>query len=98
MMGATTLTNKEKYPIGTRVKYVINHCHASKNAKKDVGKVGTIVGYDYDYPLIFLPRSEHISLYSTETMKATWRCEWFSIEILPQVGEQLLFKFMSEAT
>ena len=90
------MTNKEcrkKYPIGTRIKYI--EPDPTSQAAKDVGKVGRIVGYHgMDWPLIFLPESEHISCLSTLLVPATWAMGWGSIEILSQKNQQLLFSFM----
>lgn len=90
----TNEEHKEKYPIGTKVKYIIDSRWASTEAKKDIGKTGEIVGYTrMNHPIILLPESEHISCCSTATMKASWACWWKSIEILSQKNEQLLFDF-----
>lgn len=92
------MTNKEyreKYPIGTKIKYGgIDHSGCAVN---DVGKIGTIVGYSKysNDPLIFLPKSQHISMYSTELVPVSWWSSWSRIEILlPQKNQQLLFSFM----
>jgi len=80
---------REKYPIGTKIKYV--GCGGNG---EDVSKVGKIVGYNlYNDPIIYLPTSNHISYYSTKTVPASWECIWNSIEILPQKNQQLLFDF-----
>lgn len=87
----------KKYPVGTKVKYIIKSAYACIAAKKDIGKIGKVVGYTCNNdPIIFLPESEHISRHNTQLVPATWQCSWKSIEILPQKGEQLLFGFMSE--
>lgn len=85
----------KKYPIGTRVRYVESDpTHA---ASKDIGKIGKIVGYhEHDWPIIFLPKSEHISRYSESSKLASWATGWESIEILSQKNQQLLFDFAYE--
>ena len=90
------MTNKErrkKYPIGTRIKYI--EPDPTSQAAKDIGKIGRIVGYhDGDWPVIFLPESEHISRLSTSLVPASWAMGWESIEILSKKNQQLLFAFM----
>jgi len=88
----TNKERKEKYPIGTKIKY-IGRC--SSGAKwGDCGKTGKIVGYDdVNDPIIFLPESKHISCYSTEKIPASWQTSWSSIKILPQKNQQMLFDF-----
>lgn len=81
---------KEKYPTGTKIKYVGNFWDGTG----DRGKVGTIVGFYHNYPLIFLPKSKHVSEYSTPDIPVSWEAGWKSIEILTQKNEQLLFSFM----
>ena len=92
------MTNKErrkKYPIGTRIKYI--EPDPTYRARKDVGKVGSIVGYhNWDYPIIFLSESTHASCYHTPSKPASWACGWDAIEILPQKNQQLLFSFMEQ--
>ena len=84
---------KEKYPTGTKVKY-IGYSNQNSEIAKDVGKVGKIVGTHWNNPIIFLPESKHISNYSTEQMPASWETGWDYLEILPRKNEQLLFAFM----
>lgn len=84
----------KQYPIGTRIKF-IGHSRIGPEAKKDIGKIGKIVGYtDPNGPIIFLPESRHISCYSTKQVPASWEVGLSSIEVLPQKGRQLLFPFM----
>lgn len=96
------MTNTElakKYPIGTKIKWVLDACLANNIAKKDIGKLGVIVGYNKgDCPLIFLPKSEHLSSNSTQAVPISWWATWNTIEILPQKNEQLLFSFMNAVT
>lgn len=84
----------KKYPIGTKIKYV--EPDPTHKAAKDIGKIGKIVGYHgWDWPVIFLPKSKHISSKSTSHTPASWACGWESIEVLlPKINEQLLFSFM----
>jgi len=92
------MTNKEfreKYPIGTKIRWVLDTCVANDIAKKDIGKEGKIVGYDkYDCPLLLLFKSKHLASDSTQALPISWHAGWGSIEILPQKNEQLLFSFM----
>lgn len=92
------MTNKEyrnKYPRGTKVRWTLATCFANHLAKKDVGKIGVIVGYDKrDCPFIFLPESEHKSSNSTQAAPISWWTSWRNVEILSQKGKQLLFAFM----
>lgn len=83
------------YPIGTTIKYVGSGWGSWGEAEKDIGKIGKIVGYANDSPLIFLPKSKHISTYSTQLRPVSWQTNWNSLKIiLPQKGQQLLFSFM----
>ena len=95
------MTNKEyrkKYPIGTKIRWIFDIRLANSLAKKDIGKVGKIVGYSKrDAPRIFLPESTHLSTDSTQAIPVSWWSSWENLEILlPKKGEQLLFSFMSE--
>lgn len=96
------MTNTEyrlKYPIGTKIRWVLDVRWANDLAKKDIGKTGTIVGYDSrDCPFIFLSESEHKSSNSTQTLPISWWADWEDIEIVSMKNQQLLFSFMSEAT
>lgn len=80
---------REKYPVGTRIKY-------KGNAGDDGNKRGKIVGFDTSGdPIIYLPTSIHVSWHSkTLGRPITWGTAWGSIEILSQKNEQLLFDFM----
>lgn len=96
------MTNKErrrKYPIGTKIKYigssfVRKHGRIGDIGIEDIGKRGKIVGYVRDFPLIFLPQSNHVSCFSTHQVPASWETGWDSLEIVPQKNKQLLFAFM----
>ena len=93
----SNLELREKYPIGTRIKYILNSCYASECAKEDIGKVGKIVGFTcYNYPIIFLSGSTHVSQFSTKQRPASWSAGWCSVEVLPQKNQQLLFAFMED--
>lgn len=83
---------KKKYPIGTKVKYVGNSVWDETD---DKGKIGTIVNFHCEFPIIFLPESLHVSSFSTPDIPASWETGWDCLEILPQKNEQLLFSFMS---
>lgn len=90
---------REKYPVGTKIKYI-----GSRFIKKygrigdagvdDIGKKGRIVGYERDFPVIFLPQSNHVSCFSTHQVPASWETGWDSLEILLQKNQQLEFSFM----
>jgi hypothetical protein len=82
---------KEKYPIGTKIKYISN-LHWDDTG--DNGKIGTIVNFHLDYPIIFLPESKHVSSFSTPDIPASWETGWDSLKILPVKGQQLIFAFM----
>jgi len=92
----TNSERRKKYSIGTKIKYI--EPDPTSCAAKDIGKIGKIVGYHgMNWPLIFLPKSKHISCKSTPYTPASWACGWDSLEILlPQKNEQLLFAFMTE--
>ena len=90
----TNREHREKYSIGTRIKF-ITHSYSSDTARKDKGKIGTIVGFDYNHPFIFLPESKHVSYRSTKQRPVSWQTEWSSLEILSQKNQQLLFAFMN---
>lgn len=82
---------REKYPIGTKVKFI--------NPNLDTGKIGKIVGYLNDRPTVYLPRAyKHVMQNYHPTLpgniKFTWHCSWREIEILSQKGQQLVFDFM----
>ena len=92
------MTNAEyraKYPIGTKIRWILEMRFANSLAKKDVGKTGVIVGYDkMDCPFIFLPESTHLSSNSTQAIPVSWWTSWNTVEILSQKNQQLLFAFM----
>lgn len=75
-----------KYPIGTKIKYVPKPCNVTFNARKDIGKQGTVTGHCYRQVRIHLPTSEKQS--------KTWRTLWKSIVPISQKNQQLLFSFM----
>lgn len=80
------MTNKQKYPIGTKIRFLWK--------VQDTGKVGTIVSLDYgDTPIIYLPDGRKIHKLRDGT-PYTWRCQWHEIELVAQKNEQLLFDFM----
>lgn len=83
---------KEKYSIGTKIRFLDKY-----GMTGDRGKEGTIVNYHYNYPIIFLPKSKHISEFSTEQIPATWETGWNNLEILSQKNQQLLFSFMQQS-
>ena len=86
---------REKYPIGTKIRWVMSISFANDFAKKDIGKTGTIVGYNSrDCPFIYLPESEHLSSNSTQAIPISWWSSWEDLEILSQKNQQLLFSFM----
>lgn len=90
---------REKYPIGTKIKFVIGSLTPSEACKRDTGKVGKIVGYTLGwecFPIIYLPESKHTSCYSTPLIPASWQTTWKSLEVLPQKNQQLLFDFALE--
>lgn len=82
---------KEKYPIGTRIRFT--------NSSLDTNKIGTIVAYRInDLPIVYLPTAyKHIinNYYPvlSDGTKFTWKCGWNEVEKLPQKNEQLLFDF-----
>jgi len=80
---------KEKYPIGTKIRYT--------HKTVDTNKTGTIVGYSGNTPFIYLPEADkHIIFFRYPTfngIKVTRCCDWGNIEKLPQKNEQLLFEF-----
>lgn len=86
----TDAEHKEKYPVGTKIKYIGNRWDDTV----DRGKVGTIVNFHGAYPIIFLPKSTHLSSFSTLEIPASWEVGWDSLKILPQKNQQLLFTFM----
>ena len=86
---------KKKYPVGTRIRYIKDSPYANRQAKEDIGKVGKIVGFTrYNYPIILLSGSTHVSQFSTKQRPASWSAGWCSIEVLSQKNQQLLFSFM----
>lgn len=92
------LTNKElreKYPIGTKIKWTLSKHLANDMAEKDIGKIGTIVGYDkHNCPFIYLFGSKHLTSNSTQDIPISWWSSWQDIEILVSKNQQLLFSFM----
>lgn len=88
---------RNKYPIGTTIRWIPNRCNMTKSAIKDIGKIGKIVGYTkQSHPLIFLPESEHFSSNSTQAIPISWWAIWKDVEILSQKGKQLMFAFMEK--
>ena len=86
---------REKYPIGTKIKWVIKRHLVTNEAAKDIGKIGKIVGYSkQNHPYIFLPQSEHFANNSTQAIPISWWSNWEDVEICLQKNEQLLFAFM----
>lgn len=86
---------KDKYPIGTKIMYCPPCSHSMSGVREDIGKIGRIVGIsEYDNPIIFLPKSKHISYKSTKQVPASWLSRWCYLKILPQKNQQLLFPFM----
>jgi len=92
MTNAKRREYREKYPVGTKVKYI---GYSGCDETGDVGKIGTIVNFYNETPLIFLPNSNHVSIYSTSDIPASWLTLWTSLEILPIKGQQLMFEFMA---
>jgi len=92
----TDKERKEKYPIGTKIKYIGTRLSRKWGCDTtgDIGKTGKIVGFYNNFPLIFLSESTHTSEFSTQLVHATWETGWDSLEILPQKNQQLLFAFM----
>jgi len=89
--------NFQKYPIGTRIKWVLPLHFANGLAKKDIGKIGKIVGYRKGGTIfIFLPESTHFASNSTSDLPISWWACWKHIEILPIKGQQLMFDFAYE--
>lgn len=92
------MTNKEyreKYPAGTKIRWLVRNCQITDAAKKDIGKIGRITGYDkFDNPFIFLPESEHFASNSTQLIPISWWAIWNDVKILSQKNQQLLFDFM----
>ena len=81
----------KKYPIGTRIRFLYNN--------EDEGKTGVITDVCESSLTIYLPTAEkHIKrgYYPTDCKgnKMSWYCTWNQIEVIPQVGQQLLFSFM----
>ncbi len=88
------MTNKEhrlKYPIGTKIRFIGPYFWADYD---DIGKLGTIVNFHHDFPIIFLPKSTHVSSFSTSKIPASWETGWDCLEILLRKNQQLLFSFM----
>jgi len=81
----------KKYPIGTKVSFVYPY--------EDTGKIGTIVGYYGNSPIVYIPTADkHIKRHYHPTLDNgtpfTWYCGWRDIEILAEKNQQLLFAFM----
>lgn len=87
----TDSERKEKYPVGTKIKYIGSSVWDDTG---DKGKIGTIVNFHHEFPIIFLPESNHVSSFSTPEIPASWETGWDSIEVLPKKNQQLLFAFM----
>jgi len=86
----------KKYPVGTRIMYYPPRSHSMGSVRDDRGRIGTIVGISrHNHPLIYLPESKNISIYSTEQVPATWQTHWSYLKILSQKNQQLEFSFMS---
>ncbi len=87
----------KKYPIGTKIRFIGDSKRKPNEFMyEDDGLTGKIVGIEQGYPLIFLPESEYISVFSTKKRPATVQCDWYQIEPLVVKGEQLLFSFMEQ--
>ena len=81
----------KKYPIGTRIRFLYDN--------EDKGKIGVITDANEVSVTIYLPTAEkHIERGYCPTdhkgNKMSWYCDWNQIEVIPQVGQQLLFSFM----
>lgn len=86
----------KKYPIGTRIRFTPSSLISCTEAIADINKTGIIAGFSGNKPIIFLPQSKHISVYSVPWMRASWQTSWKNIEILSQKNQQLLFAFMDK--
>ena len=75
-----------KFPIGTKIRYVPNVDNVNSEARKDIGKQGTVADHLYHQVIIHLPKSEKYS--------KTWRTLWKNIVLIPKKNQQLLFSFM----
>lgn len=85
----------KKYPVGTRIKYIGRDSFNKMDWR--TGWTGTIVGLCPDgFPLIYLPKSTHISCYKVPGKQVTVQAGWESIEPIPQINEQLEFSFMEK--
>lgn len=79
----------EKYPIGTQIRFVGEYEDCND-------KIGKIVDIIHGAPLIYLPKSDCVSCFSTKEMPATVQCNWYNIELSLFKNQQLLFSFMEE--
>lgn len=82
----TDIEYKLKYPIGTKIRYVPDADNVNSEARKDIGKQGTVTDHLYHQVKIHLPTSEKRS--------KTWRTLWKNIIPIPIKGQQLVFSFM----
>jgi len=80
----------KEYPIGTKIRFTAKP-HYTRDAQKDSGKCGTIVGYRDGYVKIFLPDTVRVT-----SNAWTWVTAVNDLTVLPIKGEQLEFDFMKE--
>lgn len=83
------MTNTEyrlKHPIGTKILYLPNAEDVWPEARKDIGKQGTIIEHQCCKVKVHLPMSLKQS--------KIWSTLWKNIKPLPQKNQQLEFSFM----
>lgn len=77
-----------KYPIGTKIIYKPNTTSVNSEARKDIGKQGTVIANLGNQVKIHLPTSEK--------RNKTWQTSWKNIKPILVKNQQLLFSFMEE--
>ena len=85
--------SKKVYPVGTKIRYKRHSGFCSEELHGMTGKVIAVVG---GFPLIYLPKANFVSEYSTKERPATVQTNWDAIEPLVVKNQQLEFAFMEK--
>lgn len=79
----------KKYSIGTRIRFISVY----EDCENEVGNLVNIIN---GWPVIYLPKSRIVSMYSSDGHPATVQCAWWDIEEVVKPNQQLLFDFAYE--
>ncbi len=91
--------NEQKYPVGTKVKFIFNN--------KDKNKLGVVVGTEKNLHLyggnregirylVYIPTSYYPAIKGRREVEYMWKCLGSQIEPVITIGQQLLFDFMND--